>query len=129
MQAKSTTLNDIILSAAKGKEPDGFCDLSDLHLHTILHQLYAEFEAGTVSKEDAAKKKAAAVNAWKEDKEALQRYENTVKEWTEKIRLADQTGVQLHKAKTLREFAEGAATILESVIGEAGLHELIGKLK
>lgn len=121
-------LNNIIQSAAKGEGcPAG--DLTDLHLHTCLTQLYADYNNGKYDVETCKKLKERLVNAWKSDKDAWSRYEKSMKRMNENIRTAEQTGKQLHKAKSLLEFAQDAAIILELVIGEAGLVKKVSELQ
>lgn len=120
-------LNNIIQTAAKGEScPAG--DLTDLHLHTCLTQLYADYNAGKYDVETCKKLKERLVNAWKSDKDTWSRYEASMKQMNERIRTAEKTGKQLHKAQTLRDFAQDAAIILELVIGEAGLVKKVSEL-
>ena len=121
-------LNSIIQTAAKGEQcPAG--DLTDLHLHTCLTQLYADYNSGKYDVETCKKLKERLVDAWKSDKDAEARHEKAVKEWNDAIKRAELTGKQLHKAGTLREFAADAAIILELVIGETGLLQKVGDLQ
>ena len=122
------TLDDIIRSAAQGREPDGFCDLTDYHLHTCLTQLYMDYNAGRTDLEQCKVLKEKYVKAWKSDKDTLARYEKSAAEWNEKIKQAEQTGKQLHKAETLLEFAQNAAIIVECVCGETGLVKKVSEL-
>ena len=121
-------LDDIIRSAAAGNEPDGFCDLTDYHLHTCLTQLYMDYNAGRTDLEQCKVLKEKYVKAWKSDKDTLARYERSVAEWNEKIKQAELTGKQLHKAETLRDFAQNAAIIVECVCGETGLVKKVSEL-
>ena len=121
-------LDDIIRSAAQGREPDGFCDLTDYHLHTCLTQLYMDYNAGRTDLEQCKVLKEKYVKAWKSDKDTLARYEKSAAEWNEKIKQAEQTGKQLHKAETLLEFAQNAAIIVECVCGETGLVKKVSEL-
>ena len=121
-------LNSIIQTAAKGEEcPAG--DLTDIHLHTCLSQLYADYNEQRKTKEDCARLKASYVAAWKADKELLASYHKYIQDFNAAIRNAEQTGVQLHKAENLHDFAMGAAKILEAVIGEVGLQKKVSELK
>ena len=122
-------LDDIIRSAAQGREPDGFCDLTDYHLHTCLTQLYMDYNAGRTDLEQCKVLKEKYVKAWKSDKDTLARYEKSAAEWNEKIKQAEQTGKQLHKAETLLEFAQNAAIIVECVCGETGLVKKVSELQ
>ena len=121
-------LDDIIRSAAQGHEPDGFCDLTDYHLHTCLTQLYMDYNAGRTDLEQCKVLKEKYVSAWKADKDTLARYEKSAAEWNEKIKSAELTGKQLHKAETLLEFAQNAAIIVECVCGETGLVKKVSEL-
>lgn len=122
------TLDDIIRSAAQGREPDGFCDLTDYHLHTCLSQLYMDYNAGRTDLEQCKVLKEKYVKAWRSDKDVLARYERSAVEWNEKIKQAELTGKQLHKAETLLEFAQNAAIIVECVCGETGLVKKVSEL-
>ena len=121
-------LDDIIRSAAQGREPDGFCDLTDYHLHTCLTQLYMDYNAGRTDLEQCKVLKEKYVKAWRSDKDTLARYERSAAEWNEKIKQAELTGKQLHKAESLLEFAQNAAIIVECVCGETGLVKKVSEL-
>lgn len=121
-------LDDIIRSAAQGREPDGFCDLTDYHLHTCLTQLYMDYNAGRTDLEQCKVLKEKYVKAWRSDKDTLARYEKAAAEWNEKIKQAEQTGKQLHKAGSLRDLAQDAAIIVECVCGETGLVKKVSEL-
>ena len=121
-------IDDIIRSAAQGREPDGFCDLTDYHLHTCLTQLYMDYNAGRTDLEQCKVLKEKYVKAWRSDKDTLARYEKAAAEWNKKIKQAEQTGKQLHKAETLLEFAQNAAIIVECVCGETGLVKKVSEL-
>lgn len=124
------TLTTIINSAAHLEELHGIvADLSDFHLHTCLKQLYQDHKENKIATEDAAALKEQFIRAWRSDKESLAAYRKYQAEFNEKIRISEQTGKQLHKADSLRKFAEDAAVILEAVIGEVGLVKLVGCLK
>lgn len=116
-----TNLDEIILCAAKDMELTGHGDLTDIHLHTILRELYRNHAAGLITKEDAAARKAQYVSAYQSDKKTLEQYSKAAAEWNEKIKAADKTGIQLHKAESLRDFAVGAAKIIELMTGDTGL--------
>lgn len=123
-----TNLKEIILCAAQDKPLDGFGDLQDIHLHTILRELYRDHANGTITKEDAAERKNQYISAWKADKETMSAYVKTVSEWQDKIRAADKTGIQLHKAQSLRDFAKDAAKMIELLTGDTGLVGMAEKL-
>ena len=122
------TLDDIIRSAAQGREPDGFCDLIDYHLHTCLTQLYMDYNAGRTDLEQCKLLKEKYVKAWRSDKDTLARYDKAAAEWNEKIKQAELSGKQLHKAESLRDFAQNAAIIVECVCGETGLVKKVSEL-
>jgi hypothetical protein len=119
--SNETNLNEIILCAARDRELDGHGDLTDIHLHTILRELYRNHAAGLITKEDAATRKAQYVKAYKSDKTVLEQYSKAVADWSGKIKAAEKTGIQLHKAESLRDFAVGAAKIIELLTGDTGL--------
>lgn len=127
--AHETNLDEIIRSAAAGHEPDGYSDLTDLHLHTCLTQLYMDYNAGRTDLDTCKRQKEKLVAAWRSDKDVLARYRQSVTEWNEKIRLAEQTGKQLHKADSLRSFAADAAVMIEAVTGWTGILQKVGELK
>ena len=126
--AHETNLDEIIRSAAAGHEPEGYADLTDLHLHTCLTQLYLDYNAGRMDLDRCKDMKEKLVSAWKSDKDALARYRQASKEWNDKIKRAELTGKQLHKADSLRSFAADAAVLIEAVTGWTGLLEMVGKL-
>lgn len=121
-------LDDIIRTAAQGREPDGFCDLTDYHLHTCLTQLYMDYNAGRMDLERCKSMKEKLVAAWKSDKDTLAQYKRFTEEWNSKIELAEKTGKQLHKADSVRSFAADAAVIIECMTGWNGLVEKVGEL-
>lgn len=121
IMSHETNLNEIILCAAQDRELDGHGDLTDIHLHTILRELYRNHAAGLITKEDAAKRKEQYVAAYKNDKDTLQQYRKAITEWNAKVRNAEQSGIVLHKAESLRDFAVGAAKIVELLTGDTGL--------
>ena len=123
-----TNLNEIILCAAQDRELDGHGDLTDIHLHTILRELYRNHATGLITKEDAATRKAQYVKAYQSDKDTLQQYRKAITEWNAKVRNAEQTGIVLHKAESLRDFAVGAAKIIELLTGDTGLVGMAEKL-
>ena len=116
-----TTLDEIILCAAKDTELTGHGDLTDIHLHTILRELYRNHAAGLITKDDAATRKAQYVKAYQSDKDTIEQYRKAAAEWNGKIKTAEQTGIVLHKAESLRDFAVGAAKIIELLTGDTGL--------
>lgn len=121
IMSHETNLDEIILCAAKDMELTGHGDLTDIHLHTILRELYRNHAAGLITKEDAAKRKELYVAAYKNDKTTLEQYRKAITEWHTKVRNAEQTGIVLHKAESLRDFAIGAAKIIELMTGDTGL--------
>ena len=123
-----TSLSEIILCAAQDRELNGYGDLTDIHLHTILRELYRNHAEGLITKEDAAKRKEQYVSAYKSDKTALEQYRKAVADWSGKIKAAEKTGIQLHKAESLRDFAVGAAKIIELLTGDTGLVGMAEKL-
>lgn len=128
IMSRETNLTEIILCAAQDRELDGHGDLTDIHLHTILRDLYRNHAAGLITKEDAAKRKEQYVAAYKNDKTTLEQYRKSITEWHTKVRNAEQTGIVLHKAESLRDFAIGAAKIIELLTGDTGLVGMAEKL-
>lgn len=123
-----TNLQEIILCAAQDRELDGHGDLTDIHLHTILRELYRNHAAGLITLEDAAARKAQYVSAYQSDKNTLAQYSKAAAEWNDKIKAADKTGIMLHKAESLRDFAIGAAKIIELLTGDTELVGMAEKL-
>ena len=121
IMSHETTLDEIVLCAAKDMEMTGHGDLTDIHMHTILRDLYRNHAAGLITKEDAATRKAQYVKAYQADKDTLQQYRKSITEWNTKVRNAEQTGIVLHKSESLRDFAVGAAKIVELLTGDTGL--------
>lgn len=128
IMAHDVDLNEIILCAAQDRELDGHGDLTDIHLHTILRELYRNHAAGLITKEDAAARKAQYVNAYQSEKNTLQQYRKAITDWNAKVRNAEQTGIVLHKAESLRDFAIGAAKIIELLTSDTGLVGMAEKL-
>ena len=128
IMSHETNLSEIILCAAQDRELDGHGDLTDIHLHTILRELYRNHASGLINKEDAAKRKEQYVAAYKNDKSTLEQYRKSITEWHTKVRNAEQTGIVLHKAESLRDFAVGAAKIIETLTGDTGLVGMAEKL-
>lgn len=128
IMSHETNLNEIILCAAQDRELDGHGDLTDIHLHTILRELYRNHAAGLITKEDAAKRKEQYVAAYKNDKDTLQQYRKAITDWNAKVRNAEQTGIVLHKAESLRDFAKDAAKMIELLTGDTGLVGMAEKL-
>lgn len=116
-----TNLNEIILSAAQDRELDGHGDLTDIHLHTILRELYRNHAAGLITKEDAAKRKEQYVTAYKKEKQAEAEHFDAVKQWNNNIIKSDQARIEMRKAESLRDFAKAAAGIVEMLTGDTGL--------
>lgn len=121
IMSHETNLQEIIMCAAKDTELTGHGDLTDFHLHTILRELYRNHSAGLITKEDAAKRKEQYVAAYKSEKDSLEQYRKTVTEWHTKIQTAEKSGIVLHKCESLRDFAKGAAQIVELLTGDTGL--------
>ena len=128
IMSHETNLDEIILCAAKDMELTGHGDLTDIHLHTILRDLYRNHAAGLITKEDAAARKAQYVSAYQSDKKTMEQYIKAAEEWNEKIKAAEKTGIQLHKAQSLRDFAKDAAKIIELLTGDTGLVGMAEKL-
>ena len=116
-----TNLNELILCAAQDRELDGHGDLTDIHLHTILRELYRNHAAGLITKEDAAKRKEQYITAYKKEKQAEAEHFDAVKRWNDTIRKSDQARIEMRKAESLRDFAVGAAKIIELLTGDTGL--------
>ena len=123
-----TNLNEIILCAAQDRELDGHGDLTDIHLHTILRELYRNHAAGLITKEDAAKRKEQYVTAYKKEKQAEAEHFDAVKLWNDNIRKSDQARIEMRKAESLRDFAKAAAGIVELLTGDTGLVGMAEKL-
>lgn len=123
-----TNLNEIILCAAQDRELDGHGDLTDIHLHTILRELYRNHAAGLITKEDAAKRKEQYVTAYKKEKQAESEHFDAVKRWNDNIRKSDQARIEMRKAESLRDFAKAAAGIVEMLTGDTGLVGMAEKL-
>ena len=123
-----TNLSEIILCAAQDRELDGHGDLTDIHLHTILRELYRNHAAGLITKEDAAKRKEQYVTAYKKEKQAEAEHFDAVKRWNDNIRKSDQARIEMRKAESLRDFAKAAASIVELLTGDTGLVGMAEKL-
>lgn len=116
-----TNLEEIVLCAAKDIELTGHGDLTDIHLHTVLRELYRNHAAGLITKEDAAKRKEQYVTAYKKEKQAESEHFDAVKQWNDNIRKSDQARIEMRKAESLRDFAKAAAGIVEMLTGDTGL--------
>lgn len=123
-----TNLNEIILCAAQDRELDGHGDLTDIHLHTILRELYRNHAEGLITKEDAAKRKEQYITAYKKEKQAEAEHFDAVKQWNDNIRKSDQARIEMRKAESLRDFAKVAAGIVEMLTGDTGLVGMAEKL-
>lgn len=116
-----TNLSEIILCAAQDRELDGHGDLTDIHLHTILRELYRNHAEGLITKEDAAKRKEQYVTAYKKEKQAEAEHFDAVKRWNDNIRKSDQARIEMRKSESLRDFAKAAAGVVELLTGDTGL--------
>ena len=121
IMSHETNLSEIILCAAQDRELDGFGDFADIHLHTILRELYRNHAAGLITKEDAATRKEQYVTAYKKEKQAESEHFDAVKKWNDNIRKSDQARIEMRKAESLRDFAVCAAKIIELLTGDTGL--------
>lgn len=121
-------LNEIVLCAAKDTELNGYGDLTDIHLHTILRELYRNHAAGLITKEDAAKRKEQYITAYKKEKQAEAEHFDAVKRWNDNIRKSDQARIEMRNAESLRDFAKVAAGIVELLTGDTGLVGMAEKL-
>lgn len=121
IKSHETNLDEIILCAAKDMELTGHGDLTDIHLHTILRELYRNHAAGLITKEDAAKRKEQYVTAYKKEKQSEAEHFDAVKQWNDNIRKSDQARIEMRKAESLRDFAKSAAGIVEMLTGDTGL--------
>ena len=124
-----TNLNEIILCAAQGRELDGYGDLTDLHLHTCLSQLYADYNSGKYDLEQCKALKEKLVNAWKSDKQTEAEWRDMLKRNADMLVASNERRTALHKADSLRDFAENAAVIIELVCGEVGLVKKVSELQ
>lgn len=123
-----TTMNEIILCAAQDRELDGHGDLTDIHLHTILRELYRNHASGLITKEDAAKRKEQYITAYKKEKQSEAEHFDAVKQWNDNIRKSDQARIEMRKAESLRDFAKAAAGVVELLTGDTGLVGMAEKL-
>lgn len=123
-------LTAICNSAAQHRQPDlpEGLDLNDLKLHTCLDRLYENYEKGAMPLESCKALKEKLIACWKSDKQTAAEHAKAVREWNEKILTAGKTGVELHKAQTLRDFAAMAAQIIEALTGDIGLGKLAAEL-
>ena len=123
-------LTAICTSAAQHRQPDipEGLDLNDLKLHTCLDRLYERYERGEMPLESCKALKEKLISCWKSDKEVSEQHRQAVKDWNGKILTAEKTGIQLHKAESLRDFAKGAALIVEALTGDTGLSQLASEL-
>ena len=119
-------LTMICNSAAQHRQPDfpEGLDLNDLKLHTCLDRLYENYERGILPLESCKALKDKLIACWRSDKQTAEQYEKFVSEWNSKIMTANKTGIELHKAESLRDFAKGAAIIIEALTGDVGLTKL-----
>ena len=127
---KAELLSAICDSAARHIQPnvpEGL-DLNDLKLHTCLDRLYENYERGALPLESCKALKQKLVACWEADKLTAERYEQTVKEWNDKIMTSNKTGIELHKMQNLRDFAVSAAKLVELLTGDTGLAQLASEL-
>ena len=118
------TAESIAKAAYKGQEPDGFCDLADLHLHTCLMQLYADFKDNKIDKEQAEARKQRLVASWASDKDTEKCWRELTARQAEATRKA--AGLNPESAKTPAECIGILAQIVAALTGDDSLP---GRLK
>ena len=113
------TADDIAKAAYNGHEPDGLCDLTDLHLHTCLVQLYDDYKADKIDKQQAENMKKKLTAAWASDKDTLRRWEQMTSEYSDNIRKI----ATLHpeKAETASECIRILAQMVAALTGDSSL--------
>ena len=125
MKLSEVTVDEIAKAAYNGKEPDGLCDLSDLHLHTCLCRLYDDFRAGKISKEDANAMKARLVAAYNSDKKTVHAWETMTTAYAENVRRV--SGMHPEKAESPADCIRILAEMVAALTGDSSLPERMRK--
>lgn len=111
---------DTIAKAAyKGTEPDGYCDLTDWHLHTCLTLLYSEYKSGRITREQAEDRKQKLVTAWTSDKETESRWRKMTAAHAENIRKI--YGMNPERSETPQECIQILAEMVAAMTGDSSL--------
>ena len=119
------TAEKIAKAAYKGIEPEGFCDLTDWHLHTCLTLLYKQYKDGMITKEQAEDRKQKLVTAWKSDKVTEERWRAMTAEHAENIRKV--FGMCPEKSETPAECIRILAEMVAVMTGDDSLPKRLGK--
>lgn len=125
MKLSEVTVDEIAKAAYNGKEPDGLCDLSDLHLHTCLCRLYDDFRAGKISKEDANAMKARLIAAYNSDKKTVHAWETMTTAYAENVRRV--SGMHPEKAESPADCIRILAEMVAALTGDSSLPERMRK--
>lgn len=125
MKLSEVTVDEIAKAAYNGKEPDGLCDLSDLHLHTCLCRLYDDFRAGKISKEDANAMKARLIAAYNSDKKTVHAWETMTTAYAENVRRV--SGMHPEKAEIPADCIRILAEMVAALTGDSSLPERMRK--
>jgi hypothetical protein len=110
---------DIAKAAWEGTELQQFATLEDLHLHTCLLRVYADFRAGRMDKATAEGLKKRMVAAWADDKKTRETWEKMNAERAAAI-MAVQT-LNPEKATTAAECIGILAQTVAALTGDSSL--------
>lgn len=125
MKLSEMTVDEIAKAAYNGKELDGLCDLSDLHLHTCLCKLYTDFREGKLDKSEANAMKAKLIAAYNSDKKTTAAWEKMTTEYAENVRKI--SGLNPEQAKTEAECIRILAQMVAALTGDSSLPDRLRK--
>jgi len=125
LKLSEVTVDEIAKAAYNGKEPDGLCDLCDLHLHTCLCRLYDDFRAGKISKDDANAMKARLIAAYNSDKKTVHAWEAMTTAYAENVRRL--SGLHPEQAESAADCIRILAEMVAALTGDSSLPERMRK--
>ena len=119
------TADTIAKAAYNGHEPEGFCDLTDMHLHTCLMQLYTDFREGRITQAQAEAMKLKLVSVWEDEKKTFARWHKMTAEYSENIKKI--STFRPEKATTSVECVGILAQMVAALTGDSSLPERLRK--
>lgn len=115
------TADEIAKAAWKGIELADFADIEDMHLHTCLLRVYADFKAGKIGKDGADALKKKLVAAWDNDKKTFKRWTEMIEQQTKAIDAC--AGLNPEKAQTAEECIMILSKMVAACTGDYNLIE------
>lgn len=119
------TADEIAKAAWRGQALPDFGDLDDMHLHTCLLRVYADFKAGKIDKEKADALKKRLVASWDDDKKTSARWRELIEQNTAAIKACE--GLNPDKAETVGECIGILAKMVAAATGDSSLPERMRK--